>query len=192
MTSPKSLLALCLAASSLLTPSLSAKEQELVVAAGCFWCVEEIYEALPGVTEAISGYSGGKEKNPTYKQVSSGRTGHTEAVLIKYDDEKTNLGKLLKYFWKSHDASDGRGVAPDFGSQYRSELFYANDEQKKVMESSRATESKRLGKKVATAIVPLKKFWPAEDYHQDYVKKNPNDPYVKSVSVPRMKKALGK
>jgi peptide-methionine (S)-S-oxide reductase len=182
-----------LAAFGLLVPNaLSAKEQEVVVAAGCFWCVEEIYEALPGVTEAISGYAGGEEKNPTYKQVSAGKTGHAEAVLIKYDDEKTSLRKLLEYFWKSHDASNGNGVAPDFGSQYRSELYYTDDGQKKVMEMSKAAEAKRMGKEVATEIVPLDKFWIAENYHQDYVKKNPEDPYVKNVSVPRMKKTLGK
>ena len=192
MKSKKSLSIFAIILSGLLVSPLLAKEKEVVVAAGCFWCVEEIYEAIPGVTEAISGYTGGDEKNPTYEQVSAGKTGHAEAVLVKYDDEKVSLEELLKYFWKSHDASDGRGVSPDFGSQYRSELYYATESEKKTMEASKTEEAKKLGKKVATKIVALKKFWPAEGYHQDYVKKNPDNGYVKGVSVPRKERTLGK
>ena len=192
MKTKKSLSIFAIALSGLLASPLLAKEQEVVVAAGCFWCVEEIYEAIPGVTEAISGYSGGTEENPTYEQVGTGKTGHTEAVLVKYDDEKVSLETLLKYFWKSHDASDGRGVAPDFGSQYRSELFYETEKEKETMEASKAAEAKKLGKEVATKIVPLKKFWPAEDYHQDYVENHPDAGYVKGVSVPRRIRTLGK
>ena len=190
MKTKKSLTLLTIAFCGLFAAPLVAKEQEVVVAAGCFWCVEEIYEAIPGVTEAISGYSGGDVENPTYKQVSTGKTGHVEAVLVKYDDEKTTLETLLKYFWKSHDASDPRGVSPDYGSQYLSELFYETEGEKKIMEASKEAEAKRLGKKVATKIVPLKKFWPAEDYHQDYVKKHPENGYVKGVSIPRKERTL--
>jgi len=174
-------------------PAISqAKKQEAYFAAGCFWCVEEIFEVVPGVTEVVSGYSGGPEKNPTYKQVSAGRTGHAEAVKIIYDDAEVSYAKLLEVFWRSHDATDGRGVAPDFGKQYRSALFYQTDEEKLTIMKSKAALEKMLGQKVATQIVPFKKFWPAEDYHQDYVKRNPNDPYVLGVSVPRFKATFAK
>lgn len=153
--------------------------------------MEEIFEELPGVTDVVSGYTGGEESNPTYAEVSAGKTGHSEAVQITYDDEKTTLTKLLSYFWKSHDASVANGVAPDFGSQYRSELYYEGDEMKKIMTDSKAVEAKRLGKEVATKVVPLSVFWPAEDYHQDYARNNPDNPYVKNVSIPRMKRTLG-
>ena len=192
MKNKKSLSILAIALSGLLATPLLAKEQEVVVAAGCFWCVEEIYEAIPGVSEAISGYTGGKEENPTYEQVSAGKTGHSEAVLVKYDDEKVSLETLLKYFWKSHDASNGRGVAPDFGTQYRSELYYKTEKEKEIMEASKAAEAKKLGKKVATKIVAFTKFWPAEDYHQDYVENHPDAGYVVGVSVPRRIRTLGK
>lgn len=182
-----------IAVSALLWPvSAFAKEQKVVFAAGCFWCMEEIFEELPGVSDVVSGYTGGEELNPTYEQVSAGKTGHSEAVEITYDDEKISLKELLAYFWKSHDSSDGRGVAPDFGTQYRSELYYGSEEELKVMTESKAAEAERMGKKVATKIVPLAVFWPAEDYHQDFARKNPENPYVKNVSIPRLKRTLAK
>ena len=176
---------------SLLVGFAQAAEKKVTLAAGCFWCVEESYERVPGVSEAVSGYAGGKEKNPTYKQVSAGETGHTEAVEITYDDEKVKLEKLLAVFWKSFDPTNGKGVAPDFGKQYRPVLFYRTAAEK-VMEASKAALAKKLGKKVEVEIVPFVKFWEAEGYHQDYAKKNPNDPYVKGVSLPRLKRTLGK
>ncbi|MGJ8655757.1 MAG: peptide-methionine (S)-S-oxide reductase MsrA [Akkermansiaceae bacterium] len=169
-----------------------AAEKKLTLAAGCFWCVEEIYERVPGVKEAESGYSGGEEQNPTYKQVSSGATGHTEAVELTYDSTKVNLESLLAVYWKSFDPTNGKGVAPDFGKQYRPVLFYRDNDEKKVMEISKAALAKKLGKKIEVEIVPLVKFWLAESYHQDYAKKNPNDPYVKGVSLPRLHRTLGK
>ncbi len=164
----------------------------LTLAAGCFWCVEEIYQEVPGVNEAVSGYSGGKEKNPTYKQVSSGQTGHTEAVEVYYDAKKISLDQLLTIYWKSFDPTNGNGVAPDFGKQYRPVLFYKDDAEKKIMEASKASLAKKLGRKIAVEILPIEKFWPAEDYHQDYAEKNPNDRYVRGVSIPRLKRTLGK
>ncbi|MBK1856270.1 peptide-methionine (S)-S-oxide reductase MsrA [Verrucomicrobiaceae bacterium 5K15] len=181
-----------LTAALLLPGALFAKEKKAVFAAGCFWCMEEIYEQLPGVTDVVSGYTGGDEKNPTYEQVSAGKTGHAEAIQITYDDEKTDLKTLLGYFWSSHDATNTRGVAPDFGKHYRSELYYTDAAEQWTMEQSKIEHEKQLGKKVATKIVPIKKFWKAEEYHQDYAKKNPNDPYIRHVSMPRANKALGK
>ncbi len=164
----------------------AADLKKATFAAGCFWCMEAIYDRVPGVTDVVSGYSGGKEKNPTYEQVGSGATGHCETVEITYDAEKTSYAKLLDVFWKSHDPTDGRGVAPDFGKQYRSALFYRTPEEKEAIEKSKAALEKRLGKKVATQVVPFVKFYPAEGYHQDYVKNHPNDSYVRNVSIPRL------
>jgi len=167
-------------------------DSKLTLAAGCFWCVEEIYQEVPGVNEAVSGYSGGKEINPTYTQVSAGLTGHTEAVEVYYDPSKVKLEQLLAIYWKSFDPTNGSGVAPDFGKQYRPVLFYRNDTEKKVMEASKAALALKLGEKVEVEIVPFKKFWEAEDYHQDYARKNPNDRYVQGVSLPRLRRTLGK
>ena len=179
--------AIFLAISMLLPGVLSAADlKKATFAAGCFWCMEAIYERVPGVTDVVSGYSGGKEKNPTYEEVGSGKTGHCEAVEITYDADKTSYAKLLDVFWKSHDPTDGRGVAPDFGKQYRSALFYRTPEEKSEIEKSKAALEKRLGKKVATQVVPFEKFYPAEDYHQDYVKKHPDNSYVRNVSIPRL------
>ena len=177
---------------SMLASFSLAAETKLTLAAGCFWCVEEIYEQVPGVSEAVSGYSGGKEENPTYQQVSAGQTSHTEAVEIEYDPEKVSLEKLLAIFWKSFDPTNGKGVAPDFGSQYRPAVFYRNTEEKKVMEASKAALAKKLGKKVEVEIIAFEKFWKAEEYHQDFAKKNPEHGYVKGVSIPRLKRTLGK
>lgn len=155
-------------------------------AAGCFWCVEAIFDRVPGVTDVVSGYTGGKENDPTYEQVGGGKTSHAEAVEITYDAEKTSYSKLLDVFWKSHDPTDGRGVAPDFGKQYRSALFYRTPEEKAAIEASKSALEKKLNKKVATQVTAFEKFYPAETYHQDYVKRNPKHPYVRKVSIPRL------
>lgn len=182
--------AIFLAVSLFLPGLLSAADlKKATFAAGCFWCMEAIYDRVPGVTDVVSGYTGGKEKDPTYEQVGSGQTGHCEAVEITYDADKTSYAKLLDVFWKSHDPTDGRGVAPDFGKQYRSALFYRTPEEKSEIEKSKAALEKRLGKKVATQVVPFEKFYPAEDYHQDYVKHHPDNSYVRNVSIPRLVEA---
>ena len=167
----------------------AADLKQATFAAGCFWCMEAIFDRVPGVTDVVSGYAGGKEKNPTYEQVGGGSTGHCEAIEITYDAEKTSYDKLLDVFWRSHDSTDGRGVAPDFGKQYRSALFYRTPEEKAIIEKSKAILEKKLGKKVATQIEPFVKFYAAEAYHQDYVKLNPTNPYVRNVSIPRLKEA---
>ncbi len=181
---------LILAVSLLLPGFLRAGElKQATFAAGCFWCMEAIYERVPGVTDVVSGYSGGKEKDPTYQQVGSGTTGHCEAIQITYDSEKTSYAKLLEVFWKTHDPTDGRGVAPDFGKQYRSALFYRTREERNEIDLSKAVAEKRLGKKIATEIASFDKFYLAEAYHQDYVKNHPDDSYVKNVSIPRLKES---
>ncbi|HEX8373133.1 MAG TPA: peptide-methionine (S)-S-oxide reductase MsrA [Chthoniobacterales bacterium] len=171
-----------------LAPQLSraAESKEATFAAGCFWCLEAIFERVPGVTNVVSGYSGGKTANPNYGEVSSGKSGYAEAIELTYDPEKVTYSQLLEIFWRSHDPTDARGVAPDFGPQYRSALFYRTPEEKRAIEQLKVTLEQKLGKPVATQIVPFEKFYPAEDYHQDYVKKNPKDSYVRNVSIPRV------
>ncbi len=157
-----------------------------VLAAGCFWCMEAIFEAQPGVLDVVSGYAGGDKANPTYEEVCAENTGHAEAVLITFDPQKTSLAKLLDVYWKSFDPTDGRGVAPDFGSSYRPVIFYADEAQKNAAEASKSEVQKGLSRPIAVEIVPLAKFWPAEEYHQDFARRNPNHPYVRNVTNERL------
>jgi len=146
-----------------------------VFAGGCFWCTESDFEKIDGVTEAISGYTGGRVANPTYQQVSNGGTGHVEAVQVIYDPAKVNYEMLLEVFWRHVDPSDAGGQFVDRGSQYRSVIFYADDQERQLAEASKESleASGRFIKPIATEILPLGLFYPAEDYHQDYYKKNP-------------------
>lgn len=146
-----------------------------LLAGGCFWCVESGLEALDGVEEVISGYTGGEEMNPTYKQVASGSTGHTEAVEVRFDPEKISYAQLLDAFWKIMDPTDAGGQFVDRGSQYRSGIFYLNEEQRMIAEKSKQklAETGPFDKPIVTEIVKAGKFYPAEDYHQDYYTKNP-------------------
>lgn len=144
-------------------------------AGGCFWCVESGYEKIPGVVEAVSGYAGGEEPNPTYKQVASGRTGHTEAVQVYYDPDQMTYEGLLQGLWRMMDPTDANGQFVDRGQQYRPAIFYHDAEQKRLAEAAKA-ELQAAGvydKPVVIEIVPLQTFYPAEGYHQDYYKKNP-------------------
>jgi peptide methionine sulfoxide reductase msrA/msrB len=144
-------------------------------AGGCFWCTEADFEKLPDVVEAISGYAGGQEENPTYKEVSSGRTDHVEAVQVHYDPSKISYTELLDYFWKHIDPTDSGGQFVDRGRQYRSAIFYNNDEEKKLAEESKdnLAKSGKFDKPLVTGIVEFTNFYEAEDYHQDFYKKNP-------------------
>lgn len=144
-------------------------------AGGCFWCVEAGFEKIPGVVEAVSGYSGGDESSPDYKQVSSGRTGHTESVQVYYDPRKITYEGLLAGFWRFMDPTDANGQFVDRGKQYRPAIFYHNPEQRRLAEASRQAlaESGRYDEPVVIEIQPLKSFYDAEDYHQNYYKKNP-------------------
>jgi peptide methionine sulfoxide reductase msrA/msrB len=146
-----------------------------VFAGGCFWCTESDFEKVEGVIEAVSGYTGGKKANPTYKEVSAGATRHAEAVKVIYDPDRLSYAELLEVFWRHVDPTDGGGQFVDRGSQYRSAIFYANDDERRQAEVSRdrLARSGRFDKPIVTEIVPLGPFYPAEDYHQDYYKKNP-------------------
>lgn len=157
-------------------------------ASGCFWCVEAIFESVKGVKEAVSGYAGGAEENPTYEQVSYGKTTHAEAVEVYYDPKEVSFFELVQVFFGSHDPTTLDRQGPDRGPQYRSMVFYKNDKQKMVIEEymKALDESKVYGQPIVTEIEPFTTFWKAEEYHQDYERQHPNNPYITNVSVPRL------
>jgi len=146
-----------------------------VFAGGCFWCTEADFDKLPGVLETTSGYIGGSIENPTYEEVSSGRTGHIEAVQVRFDPRQTSYAKLLEAFWPTIDPVNGNGQFCDNGPQYRSAIFYQDAEQQRLAEASKSVlaASGRLAQPIATEILAATPFYPAEDYHQDYHTKNP-------------------
>jgi len=150
------------------------KLEKAAFAGGCFWCTEEVFEKVPGVTQVVSGYMGGKVKNPTYEQVSTGRTGHTEVVEVTFDPSKASYEKLLDVFWVNHDPTFDDRQFCDVGSQYRPEIFTYSDEQKRIAEASKAKweKQKPFRQGLLTPITPRREFWPAEGYHQDYYKEN--------------------
>lgn len=153
----------------------ASKPQTAIFAGGCFWCTESDFEKMPGVTAAVSGYIGGKEKNPTYEQVSAHATGHTEAVQVTFDANVVSYAKLLEHFWRTIDPTVKDRQFCDIGPQYRSGIFYLDAAQKKSAEASKAVLEKSavLKAPIQTEITAAGQFWPAEDYHQDYYKKNP-------------------
>jgi peptide-methionine (S)-S-oxide reductase len=144
-------------------------------AAGCFWCTEEAFDKLPGVTATVSGYIGGRTKNPSYEQVSAGATGHTEALQVTYDPAKLSYEKLLETFWVNHDPTTVSSQFCDHGSQYRPGIFFHTPEQQRLAEASKAKweKEKPFKDRILTPITAATEFWPAEDYHQDYYLKNP-------------------
>jgi peptide-methionine (S)-S-oxide reductase len=144
-----------------------------IFAGGCFWCMEPPFDKLDGVSATISGYTGGTKKNPTYEEVSSGNTGHAEAVQIIYDPKKITYEKLLEVFWHNVDPLTANAQFCDHGSQYRTGIFYYDENQKKLAEESKKTIAKRFKEPIVTEITAATEFYPAEDYHQDYYSKNP-------------------
>jgi peptide-methionine (S)-S-oxide reductase len=161
-----------------------------VFAEGCFWCSEHVFEAVVGVDEAVSGYSGGSMKNPSYEQVGSNKTGHAESVAVFYDPSKVSYKELVDVFFASQDPTTPNQQGPDKGSSYRSIAFYKNAAEKKIIQDKikELTANKVFANPIVTEVKPVMDFYEAEDYHQDYVKNNPNQPYVKGVSVPRYNK----
>lgn len=157
-------------------------------ASGCFWCVEAIYESVKGIKESISGYSGGHSKNPTYEASNTGRTGHAEAVEIIYDPKIVSFETLVDVYFASQNITQVNGQGNDKGSQYRSIIFYQNEEQKQIILKKKSALAKKLDAKIAAEVYPFQKFWIAEDYHQDYEKLHPNHPYIQNVSIPRLNK----
>ena len=162
-------------------------------ASGCFWCVEAVFESVEGVAEVFSGYSGGSADNANYSAVSSGRTKHAEAVEVYYDPSVVTYETLLKVFFGSHDPTTLNRQGPDAGPQYRSAIFYTSAEEKEQAESYiQSLLDEGTFDKITTEVAPFEAFYVAEEYHQDYEKKNPNQPYVRSVSIPRLNKFLKK
>lgn len=171
-----------------LTPSKG--KAVAVFAAGCFWCTEHIFESVVGVDEVISGYTGGTIKNPYYEYVSSNRTGHAEAIAVFYDPKLISYKELVTVFFASQDPTTPDQQGPDRGSCYRSIAFYKNEAEKKIIEDKieELTLKSVFAGPIITEVKPIADFYEAESYHQDYIKKNPNEPYVIGVSLPRYNK----
>lgn len=155
------------------TAAHAAETKKLIVAGGCFWCVESDFDQAPGVTRTISGYTGGHLDEPTYEQVTRTETGHFEAVEISYDPARTDYRRLLDIFWRTVDPTDPAGQFCDRGSSYRTAVFVATPEERKIAEESKEAAEAALGQRIVTPILDAKMFWPAETYHQNYYDKNP-------------------
>ena len=160
-----------------------------VLAGGCFWGVEAVFERLKGVTDVVSGYAGGQQSTAHYEMVGTGRTGHAESVQITYDPSQISYGKLLQVFFSvAHDPTQLNRQGPDQGTQYRSAIFYSSDEQKHVAEAyiQQLNEAKIFKRPIVTQVTPLQRFYAAEDYHQDYIAHNPGNPYVVYNDLPKL------
>lgn len=157
-------------------------------ASGCFWCVEAIFESVKGVKEVVSGYSGGSEENPTYEQVAYGRTHHAEAVEVYYNPKEISFLALVQVFFGSHDPTSLNRQGPDRGAQYRSIAFYKNEDEKKMIEDyiNLLTSEGIYDRPIVTEVTAFERFWKAEEYHQDFERKNPNNSYIRAVSIPRL------
>jgi peptide-methionine (S)-S-oxide reductase len=165
------------------------KKLELAtIAGGCFWCVEAVFERIEGVVDAVSGYTGGSVKDPTYKQVTTGETGHAEAVQITFDPEVISYERLLEWFWAAHDPTTLNRQGADVGTHYRSAIFYHNPEQKAIAEASKKVAQESFTDPIVTEITELDVFYEAEDYHQDYFELNPAAGYCRAVIAPKLKK----
>lgn len=160
------------------------------LAAGCFWCVEAVFDDLKGVEDVVSGYSGGHTENPTYRQVCDGNTGHAEVAQIRFDPSVISFKDILRVFFAVHDPTTMNRQGNDIGTQYRSAIFYHNDEQKRDAEEviKEITDEGVYDDPIVTEVTPFQKFWPAEDYHQEYFANNPNVPYCAAVVSPKVRK----
>ena len=170
------------------TPS-AGKTEAITLGAGCFWCTEAVYQQIPGVVSVKPGYMGGRTKNPTYDQVVTGETGHAEVAQLMFDPQKVTLEKILEVFWKAHDPTTLNRQGADVGTQYRSAIFYETDAQRGAAEKSRAAAAKEFSKPIVTEITKAGQFYVAENYHQDYYRRNKNkNPYCQVVIAPKLKK----
>jgi peptide-methionine (S)-S-oxide reductase len=172
-----------------LSPQELSNYETAYFASGCFWCVEAIFESVKGVKEVVSGYAGGTQKNPTYEEVGYGKTDHAEAVEVYYDPKVISFTQLVQVFFGSHDPTQLNRQGPDRGTQYRSIAFYKNEEQKKIIEGyMQVLKDQNVydGDPITTEVTPHTTFYKAEEYHQDYERKNPNNSYIRNVSIPRL------
>lgn len=169
--------------------NISKEDKVAYFASGCFWCVEAIFESVEGVSEAVSGYAGGFTDNPTYKSIGTGKTGHAETVAVYYNPEVVSFKTLVDVFFGSHDPTTVNGQHPDYGTQYRSIAFYSTDEEKKIIEAAiEQLNDVKYNGKIATEVTKHTKFYKAEEYHQNFEKRNPYNSYVRNVSIPRLKR----
>jgi peptide-methionine (S)-S-oxide reductase len=177
-----------------MTSTAQTKTETVVLGGGCFWCFDATYQLVPGVKSVVCGYAGGHSMRPSYEAVCTGETGHAEVVKIEYDPAQVSLEGLLEFFWKIHDPTTLNAQGDDHGTQYRSIILYANEAQKAAAAQSIAQEQKKLSDPITTELVPLKEFYRAEEYHQDYFRKNPSSGYCRYVvkaKVDKAKKVLG-
>ena len=173
------------------TTKEAGAEQVAILAGGCFWCVEAVYKQLDGVRSVVSGYAGGTERDADYGTVSSGSTDHAEAVEVRYDPERISFGQILKVFFSiAHDPTQLDRQGPDVGRQYRSAIFYADDEQKRVADAyiRQLDAAKVFDRPIVTEVVKLDRFYPGEDYHQDYAARHPLEPYILFNARPKVEK----
>lgn len=167
---------------------LTMNTEKIILGGGCFWCVEAVFQRVEGVKAAVSGYMGGKVDNPTYREICNGTTGHAEVVEIEFDPSIVSLEDLLDLFWRAHDPTTLNRQGADVGTQYRSVIFYHDDEQNKVAEESKASAQANFDDPIVTQISAATKFYKAEDYHQDYYDQNKNAGYCRVVIAPKLNK----
>jgi peptide-methionine (S)-S-oxide reductase len=181
--------ALCAALTvTLQAESEPMKTETATLGGGCFWCVEAVYERLPGIISVVSGYAGGQTENPTYEEIGTGKTGHAEVVQIAYDPAKISYEKIIDLFWEAHDPTTLNRQGADTGPQYRSIILTENADQMRMANESKTRAQTKSKSPIVTEIVPLTKFYPAEDYHQDFYRENPMHPYNQAVIRPKLKK----
>lgn len=166
----------------------NSRTETATLGGGCFWCVEAVYQTVPGIREVVSGYAGGTVPNPTYEQVCTGKTGHAEVVQIAYDPDVISYKKIIDLFWKAHDPTTLNRQGADTGTQYRSIILYRAEAEKEAALQSKAEAQKDFRDPIVTEIVPLTEFYPAENYHQDFYETNPNHPYNRAVTKPKVEK----
>ena len=170
------------------TTSLEEAQEVAILGGGCFWCTEAVFEKIGGVTDVVSGYAGGKSKNPTYKEICTGKSGHAEVIRITFNTKVLSYTKILEIFGKCHDTTTLNRQGADIGTQYRSTIMYLNETQKSIAEKWKQDFNKRLSSPVVTEIVEAPTFYVAEEYHQDYYARNPNQGYCNFVIRPKLKK----
>jgi peptide-methionine (S)-S-oxide reductase len=167
---------------------MTERRETATLGGGCFWCLDAAYREIEGVTHVVSGYAGGERPNPTYEQVCTGRTGHAEVVQVEFDPDVISYADVLDIFWAIHDPTTLNRQGADVGTQYRSVIFYASDDERRAAEASRDAIRDAWPRPVVTEIVPLEAFYPAEEYHQDYFAKNPDHGYCQLIINPKLKK----
>jgi len=170
------------------SPSATSAREVATLGNGCFWCSEAVLEKLDGVIDVVSGYSGGTTESPTYQDVCSGTTGHAEVVQVTFDPSRISYGKLLEWFFKSHDPTTLNQQGNDIGTQYRSVIFFHSEAQHAAAVAAIEAAQHKFADPIVTEVIKAGRFWPAEEYHQDYFRKNPNNGYCRAVIPPKLKK----